>query len=96
MLRHQNRSLFLLHGRNRVMARASNFLRRTDPNPQQQVVICSRCGTAIVVDTSQKVPAEFSVACPKCARRDFYTDHALQPFNAELKPPQLASSFIPV
>jgi RNase P subunit RPR2 len=35
-------------------------------------VICKRCETPIRVETVERVPEEFSVACPKCGFRGFY------------------------
>jgi DNA-directed RNA polymerase subunit RPC12/RpoP len=83
MLRPQNRSFFNRYGKTSIMAWASSFKKVADPKPPTEGVICARCGAAIVVDTSRKFSAEFSVACPKCARRDFYTERSLHPLTVQ-------------
>ena len=41
------------------------------------VVACHACGTAIHIYRLATLPDEFSLCCPKCGARDFYSSRVL-------------------
>jgi DNA-directed RNA polymerase subunit RPC12/RpoP len=43
-----------------------------EPQQDRTIVLCKRCGGRIAVRNPERVPEEFSVACPHCGQRAFY------------------------
>jgi DNA-directed RNA polymerase subunit RPC12/RpoP len=37
-----------------------------------QVIVCRRCGSEILLDPANRLAEEFSVRCPKCGSREFH------------------------
>jgi ribosomal protein S27E len=46
-------------------------------------VRCHTCSHLVVLTTTERLPYEFSVRCPQCGRRGFYTTNEIQGGTAE-------------
>jgi hypothetical protein len=46
-------------------------------------VRCHRCSCLVALATTDRLPYEFSVRCPQCGRRGFYTTNEIQGGPAE-------------
>jgi ribosomal protein S27E len=50
-------------------------------------VRCHTCSHLVVLTTTERLPYEFSVRCPQCGRRGFYTTSEIQGGTAEPEGP---------